>query len=311
MNVNQVSPELIAKVLAYLPIPTVIDLPEVSKYFNLATRHFLLTHLLRNLHAHLLFGPDPSLLEEEYDYCVALVKHVFPKLKAVCPVAVEAMRKTKREILEENGQDLNKLMKEKGMTDEEAFLDSLDEMGDNLLKNEGGWPSVNYYKDYMTINGYRDFADGIEDLVWTLYPRKDGDFVVFECPNAVVPFGFGEKEVTLEIDACFEPKGCDGDWGRHTAFKLFSSERVKLGSAVEEKGGPEGEEDSGDGGWGGGDDVEEDERPGGSSASAVGDDGNATLEGNGFSITCQVERNVCKTKDCRMPHRPSDWPVTA
>ncbi|KAJ3297664.1 hypothetical protein HK104_000254 [Borealophlyctis nickersoniae] len=137
MHVTKVPPELIAKVLAYLPIPTVIDLPEVSSYFNLVTRHFLLTHLLRNLHAHLHLLPDSRFCEEEYDYYDALVKHVLPKLKAVCPVPVEAKRKVKREILEENGRDLEELMKETGMTDEGAFLDSLDEFGD-LFKPERG-----------------------------------------------------------------------------------------------------------------------------------------------------------------------------
>ncbi|KAJ3297663.1 hypothetical protein HK104_000253 [Borealophlyctis nickersoniae] len=135
-----------------------------------------------------------------------------------------------------------------------------------------------------------------------MYPRKDGDFVVFQCLKDVMPFEFGEKDVTLEINACFKPKGCDG-WGSDAAFKLFPSKRVKfVGSAVEGKGSAEDEDGGSDGGWGvgddegwGGGDDEGDEPSGGNSTSAVGDDGSATLEGNGVSVTCQVARNVCKT----------------
>ncbi|KAJ3267865.1 hypothetical protein HK104_005586, partial [Borealophlyctis nickersoniae] len=303
MNVNQVPPELIAKVLAYLPIFTLIDLPEVSKYFNLVTRRFLITHFLRNLHVHLSLLPDPHLVETdhdyEFDYIDALVQHVIPKLKAVCPVAVEATRQVKREILEENREDLKKLMKEKGMVDEEAFLDSLNEQDTLLGTGEDGLPSVNYYKEYLIITGYACEMEPTEKIIWTMYPRMDGDFVVFQCLNAVVPFGFGAKDVTLAINACVEPRGSDGACRWHS-FNLFSAKSVKLvGSAVEENEVPEGKEGGRDGGRGVGDDDgcgrgdkdEEDE----SKTFAVGNDGIATLEGDGFSITCQVKRNVCTT----------------
>ncbi|KAJ3272178.1 hypothetical protein HK104_004528, partial [Borealophlyctis nickersoniae] len=173
--------------------------------------------------------------------------HVFPKLKAVCSehLNVEATREIKREILEDNHADLEKLMVEKGMTDEEALFDSLDPQDELLATGEGAWPSVDYYKEYIAIRGWGWGREPATDMIWTLYPRKDGDFIIFECLNGIVPFGVGVEEVTLKINACFQPKGCDGEWGRGTAFKLFPLKKVKLvGSATEEKGGPEGEEDN-------------------------------------------------------------------
>ncbi|KAJ3264563.1 hypothetical protein HK104_006451 [Borealophlyctis nickersoniae] len=215
-------------------------------------------------------------------------------------------------MLEENNMDLKELMEEEGVTDEEVFLDSLNER-DNLLGfGEGGFlPTIDYYKEYLTIKGYGCGLinlDTIQDMIWTLYPRKDGDFVVFQCLKGVVPFGFGAKDVTLALNACFELEGCGGECGCDSDFNLFPSKRVEfVGSA----GGGDGCRGVGDDdGWGGGeeDEDEEDEEDEDeedeedeeddeyeSKACAVGNDGNATLEGNGVSITCQVKRNVCQT----------------
>ncbi|KAJ3295186.1 hypothetical protein HK104_002920, partial [Borealophlyctis nickersoniae] len=175
--------ELLEQIVSHVPIPDIFRLPDVSNKFEKATRRFLsltspkmVSHFRERFHLHISVQTD---IDEDYEF-QALRAHVFPKLRAKCKVSAEEMRLFKLDNLLEQYGSLEEVMEYMGFDDEEElneYLDSLDQ-DDEKLMEEGIREPINYYMDWMVINGYGDNWGWMRDFVWTLgTTRKEGDWV--------------------------------------------------------------------------------------------------------------------------------------
>ncbi|KAJ3299306.1 hypothetical protein HK104_009425 [Borealophlyctis nickersoniae] len=327
MHITAVPPEVLDKVLAYVPITTLLQLPSVSKLLQLATRHRLIAHFLQHLHVHVKLATD---IKDTDELLAVLRKHAIPKLRAVCPVTVEAKRKVKKSLFDLYG-DEDEL---EGVDDVDAFFDSLEEEDERLCEHGAG-QSIEYYQDYIAIDGYEGPQNELGDMVWTLYPRRDGDWVVFEClESVVVPFGIGMESVKIRIAGCLQPKGCAGTYwdGGCARFTIVPWHNLSLGNTGAKKNsssededeeeeedededeyegeggdvrkdedGDEEEEEDKDGGWGENDvsedDVSKDDAESPNSTLPIPDSaGNVTLDNDRYSVTYHVQHHVYTTE---------------
>ncbi|KAJ3289373.1 hypothetical protein HK104_007505, partial [Borealophlyctis nickersoniae] len=206
--------ELLEQIASHVPFPDIFRLPDVSNEFEKATRHLLsptspklVSHFRERFHLHISIQTD---IKESYQFD-AFRAHVFPKLRAQCKVSAEEMRLFKKDNLLEQHRSFEEMMEY--FEDEEElneYLDSLDQ-DDEKLMEEGIREPINYYMDWMVINGYGDNMRGMRDFVWTLYPSsEEGDWFAFRCIDDVLPFGIGFENVHVGVTGCLKERGCTG-----------------------------------------------------------------------------------------------------
>ncbi|KAJ3033572.1 hypothetical protein HDV00_006057 [Rhizophlyctis rosea] len=199
--------------LSTSPPPSFLPFRATCKDFSTHLRTYLTHTYIPNLYLDLTFTQDWVPGVDTQTYLTTLYEYTIPKLGhhyERCRTTEQRREdfKTGLENMMDEGEwepetTIDTFIADQDLTDWVNVVTAVpDPYPDTFGPNRQLWDAI--FGRWVDIDGFGDPECLDEDgwqLKWRLYPHVDGNKIIFQCHDSIIPFGFGWRSVFVDLTA--------------------------------------------------------------------------------------------------------------